>query len=133
MVKPFVAGNTAGGVYSPALLIVPIRELPPGTPFTLQFTGAPGPVAVKACDVPSATFAVLGETAKPGGAGGGVGVGEGDGTGVGVGEAAGVGVGLGPFAATSVLLAPAPLPPHATILSARQQITISPESLLILD
>ena len=107
--------------------MVPIRGLPPGIPFTLQFTGAFGPVAVKVCVVPSATLAVVGETVNPDGAGVGVGVGEGDGTGV------GVGVGVGPFAPTSVLLVPAPLPPQATMLSARQQMTAIPKNLRIRD
>lgn len=130
-----MAGKTAGGVYRPALLIVPISALPPGIPFTLQFTGAPGPVAMKACEVPSATLAALGETVRPGGAGVGVGVGVAVGVGVGVGDgvAAGVGVGLGLLAPTSVLLAPAPLPPHATMLNAKQQIAISPENFCIFD
>ena len=150
-VKPLVAGNTAGGAYTPLALMVPIRELPPGMPFTLQFTGVAEPVAVKVCDVPSATFAVRGDTAKTDGDGVGVGVGVGlaTGVGVGVGVATGVGVGLatgvglgvgvgvgegdcvevgvgvGDAAPTSPLLAfPPPTPPHAAINNKQLTTTI---------
>jgi hypothetical protein len=105
------------------VLIVPISELPPRIPFTLQFTGAAGPVAVKVWDVPSATFALPGVMTKADGDG--VGLGDGTGVGVGVGLEIGVGVGdgLGDGVGVGVALAPTsallPLPfptlPHATM------------------
>jgi hypothetical protein len=122
--NPFVAGKTAGGVYTPAELIVPIKEFPPSTPFTLQFTGVAGPVAVNVCDVPRATFALPGVTISAEGVGVGlgeaigvgVGLGVGVETGVGVGVADGVGVGVGlEFACALLPLLLPPTLPHATM------------------
>jgi len=114
--------------------MVPMSVLPPGMPFTLQVTGVPDPVAVKACEVPSATFAVLGETIKAEGVGlgvgegAGVGVGEGVGVAVGAGDGVGVGVGVDPAPVRPPLALPLPTLPHATMPN-KQKTTIIPDSL----
>jgi hypothetical protein len=59
------AGTTAGAVYMPDALIVPVAELPPVTPFTCQVTAAfdvPDTVALKACVAPARTLALVGDT-----------------------------------------------------------------------
>jgi hypothetical protein len=66
--------------------MVPTVALPPATPFTLQFTGVPGPLALNVCDCCKATLAADGLTITATGAGVGVGLGEGTGVGVGVGN-----------------------------------------------
>lgn len=120
--------------------MVPMSAFPPGMPFTLQVTGVPDPVAVKVCEVPSATFAVLGETIRAAGVGlgvgegagvgAGVGVGEGVGVAVGVGDGVGVGVGVGvdPAPVSAPLALPLPTLPHATMPN-KQNTTIIPDSL----
>ncbi|HLK53891.1 MAG TPA: hypothetical protein VKU42_10570 [Candidatus Angelobacter sp.] len=119
--------------------MVPISAFPPAIPFTLHVTGVPDPVAVKVCEVPSATFAVLGETIKAagegvgvgegGGVGAGVGVGEGVGVAVGVGDGVGVGVGVGvdPAPVIAPLARPLPTLPHATMPN-KQNTTTIPDS-----
>ena len=101
-----------------------MRALPPGTPFTLQFTGVAGPVAVKVCDVPRATFALLGETTNA--AGDGVGVGVGVALGLGLGDGFGVGVGVG--AAPTVVFPALPVPtlPHPERANTQQRVVIAP-------
>ena len=115
--------------------MVPMSAFPPKMPFTLHVTGVPDPVAVKACEVPSATFAVLGETIKAAGVGlgvgegGGVGVGEGVGVAVGVGDGVGVGVGVGvdPAPVSAPLALPLPTLPHATMPN-KQKTRAIPDS-----
>jgi hypothetical protein len=57
-------GTVAGAVNTPEVEIVPVPALPPVTPFTCQVTPMLlefCTVAVKACDAPVATLAVVGE------------------------------------------------------------------------
>lgn len=118
--------------------MVPMSAFPPGIPFTLHVTGVPDPVAVKVCEVPSATFAALGETMRAAGVGLGVGLGVGEGAGVGagvgvaVGAGDGVGVGVGVGVVPAPVSAPLALPlpptlPHATMPN-KQNTTIIPDS-----
>jgi hypothetical protein len=72
------AGRSAGAVYTPAALIVPLVAVPPATPLTLQVTLellALVTVATNACEAPSTTDALPGVTvtltAGEGGGGGG--------------------------------------------------------------
>ena len=72
------AGRSAGAVYTPAALIVPLAAVPPATPLTLQVTLvllALETVATNACEAPSTTDALPGATmtltAGEGGGGGG--------------------------------------------------------------
>jgi len=61
-----VVGNTAGAVYSPVELIVPLIASPPAAPFTCHVTVIlvdPVTVAVNCCVVAPATLAVVGEMA----------------------------------------------------------------------
>jgi len=111
--------------------MVPMSVLPPGTPFTLQFTGVAGPVAVNVCDVPRATFALRGETTSA--AGDGVGVGLGVAVGVGLGDGVAVGVGVGVDPAPTVVFPALPLPrlPQPAT-SDKQQILMIPPSWTIL-
>ena len=66
-------GATAGPVYTPDTLIVPVAEPPPVTLFTCQVTAefdVPETAALKFCVVPARTFALAGEiltvTPEPG-------------------------------------------------------------------
>jgi hypothetical protein len=113
--------------------MVPINALPPGTPFTLQFTGVAGPVAVKVCVVPRATFALAGETTRAEGVGLGVGVGLAVGVGLGEGVAVGVGVGVGVEPEPTAVFPALPLPRlPQPITSDKQQIITMPPSWTIL-
>jgi hypothetical protein len=63
-------------MYTPAGVIVPLDALPPGMPFTLQFTFVSVEfvtVAVNTCELPSRTEPLVGGTVTPmdGGGGGG--------------------------------------------------------------
>jgi hypothetical protein len=58
-------GRSAGAVYAPLLLIVPVAALPPGTPFTLQLTAVSvvfATLALKVVVFPSTTELVFGVT-----------------------------------------------------------------------
>lgn len=73
-------GRSAGAVYTPPEVIVPIEALPLGTPFTLQITlvfVVLVTVAVSVCELPSRTERLVGVTdtvmARGGGSGGAVG------------------------------------------------------------
>jgi hypothetical protein len=58
-------GRVAGAVKSPEVEIVPAVEFPPVTPFTCQVTALLlvfCTVATKACDAPTETLAVVGES-----------------------------------------------------------------------
>jgi hypothetical protein len=75
----FGFGNMAGATYDPVALIVPIVAFPPLMPLTVQVTFwfvALISFAVKACDVPARTFALVGLMVmlSCGGGGGGGGV-----------------------------------------------------------
>ena len=68
-------GMSAGAVYTPADVIVPIAAFPPGTPFTLQLTAVSVvfvTAAINAAWPPSTTdpFAGVTVTAMAGGGGG---------------------------------------------------------------
>jgi hypothetical protein len=69
-------GRSLGAVYTPAELIVPLDALPPGAPFTLQFTFVSVvfvTVAVSVCEFPSNTEPLNGATVmviEEGGGGG---------------------------------------------------------------
>ena len=69
-------GRSAGAVYTPVALIVPVVAVPPATPLTLQVTLVLlelVTVATNACEAPSTTDALPGvtETLMAGGGGGG--------------------------------------------------------------
>jgi len=71
-VTVFGLGTLAGALYNPDALIVPVLELPPVTPFTLQATPVfelPLTVAVNCWEPPARTFADAGttDTLTPGG------------------------------------------------------------------
>lgn len=62
-VTVFLAGTTAGAVYVPAALIVPVADAPPSTPFTCHATtvfDVPETVALKFCVAPERTSALVG-------------------------------------------------------------------------
>ena len=68
-VTPAGEGGSDGAVYvavaAPVPAIVPIVELPPAIPFTLQVTPlfvAPETLAVNTCAPPDGTFAIAGDT-----------------------------------------------------------------------
>src|SRR5579864_5896260 len=70
------AGRSAGAVYTPAALIVPLAAVPPATPLTLQVTLVLlefVTVATNVCEAPSTTDALPGVTVTlmVGGGGGG--------------------------------------------------------------
>src|SRR5277367_1341747 len=70
------AGRSAGAVYVPPDVIVPVAEAPPGTPFTLHVTllfVVFVTVAVSVCELPSSTAALVGVTDTLTSGGGGVG------------------------------------------------------------
>jgi hypothetical protein len=59
MVTGFVAGRTAGGVYTPALVMVPTLLLPPATVLTCHVTAVPvrlATVAEKVVVLPKRTW-----------------------------------------------------------------------------
>ena len=63
MVMAVSVGKICGAVYTPAVVMVPVAGLPPGTPLTLQETLAllvPVTVAVRVCVLPKSNEAVLG-------------------------------------------------------------------------
>jgi len=69
-------GRICGAVYTPFALMVPVRDVPPATPFTLHDTVvslAPVTVGVKACVLPKSSEAVAGVTVTPTAEGVGVG------------------------------------------------------------
>lgn len=75
-VTVFGLGNVAGAVKTPIVLIVPVVDTPPVTPFTCQVTAAfevPVTAAANVSDAPARTVAELGETPTDtaGGGGGG--------------------------------------------------------------
>lgn len=60
----FVAGTTAGAVYVPEALIVPVEEAPPVTPLTCHLTevfDVPDTAALKVWVAPARTSALYGE------------------------------------------------------------------------
>ena len=60
-----VVGTTAGAVYMPDALIVPVAELPPVTPFTCQDKAVfdvPVTVTLKVCVAPARTLALVGDS-----------------------------------------------------------------------